>query len=202
MTTAISRHDRFPWAWVVAVTVWTLLIAAGFGALLRYDFRTGEKARPDAGAAAVLAPWLIDRPFHLAIGLHPKCPCSRATVAELERLATSCDNEFDCIVLATTPAHAGDDWLDTPLLRAVRERLGATVVHDVNGVLAAELGMKTSGAIVLFDRTGEVRFSGGVTGSRGHEGDNDGEAAVRHIVHGQLHGGAVCSPVFGCPLVH
>jgi hypothetical protein len=42
-------------------------------------------------------------------------------------------------------------------------------------------------------------FSGGITGSRGHAGDNDGEQALLEaLTHG---GGArATASVFGCPL--
>lgn len=188
-------------AWSAVVVAWAALLLGGFGSLLAYEFRRGEQAAPSAGAATVLAEWLGERPFQLVLALHPKCPCSRASVAELERLAAQCDGELDYLVLVAAPAGAGDDWLEAPLVRELREKLNATIVHDANGSLAGQLGMHTSGAVVLIDRAGETRFFGGITASRGHEGDSAGEDAIRDIVGGGS-APSSCSPVFGCPLAH
>jgi hypothetical protein len=49
-----------------------------------------------------------------------------------------------------------------------------TAVADPDGEEAQRFGAATSGHVLLFDPAGELRFSGGITASRGHVGDNDG----------------------------
>ena len=58
---------------------------------------------------------------------------------------------------------------------------------------------ETSGQTALYDATGNLLFSGGITSARGHEGDNDGRAAVVSLLTSD---GAEEreTPVFGCPL--
>jgi hypothetical protein len=44
-------------------------------------------------------------------------------------------------------------------------------------------------------------FSGGITASRGHQGDNAGRAAITSLVLGEAHGPELLrSPVYGCQL--
>jgi hypothetical protein len=71
------------------------------------------------------------------------------------------------------------------------------IIDDVGGREAARYGIVTSGHVLLFDPSGARLFSGGITGSRAHEGDNDGAEAVVRLVMGS--GPAVpAHPVFGC----
>jgi hypothetical protein len=51
----------------------------------------------------------------------------------------------------------------------------------------------------VFDRSGTLTFSGGITGSRGHAGENAGESAVlAALTHEPLE--RERTPVFGCSL--
>jgi len=66
-------------------------------------------------------------------------------------------------------------------------------------VEARRFGVETSGQTLLYDAGGRLIFSGGITGSRGHAGDNAGEAAlVALLTSGQADRRA--TSVFGCPL--
>jgi hypothetical protein len=52
----------------------------------------------------------------------------------------------------------------------------------------------------LYAPTGKLLFSGGITASRGHEGDNVGRSAiVSFILNG--HAPVNHTPVFGCSLL-
>ena len=57
----------------------------------------------------------------------------------------------------------------------------------------------TSGQTLLFDRDGDLIFSGGITGGRGHSGDNAGRDAIVSLVES---GESTLdeTPVFGCSL--
>jgi hypothetical protein len=70
---------------------------------------------------------------------------------------------------------------------------------DEAGREAARFGATTSGHVLLYDRGGRLRFSGGITASRGHVGDNAGRAALLGLlIHGETE--RERTPVFGCPL--
>ena len=70
---------------------------------------------------------------------------------------------------------------------------------DENGAEADRLGAKTSGHTVVFGRNGAVLFSGGITASRGHVGDNAGENAVLAALKQEMPDRRQ-TPVFGCSL--
>ena len=78
---------------------------------------------------------------------------------------------------------------------------GARVVlvdRDADGVEAARFGAKTSGQALLYAADGRLLFHGGLTPSRGHEGDNEGLRRVTAILDGKAARDE--SPVFGCSL--
>ncbi len=64
---------------------------------------------------------------------------------------------------------------------------------------AHRFGAKTSGDVVVYDIVGKRRFSGGITGSRGHVGPNVGHEMVEMLVHGRTTASYEL-PVFGCAL--
>ena len=53
--------------------------------------------------------------------------------------------------------------------------------------------------VLLFDPEGALRFRGGVTSGRGHEGNNDGAAALESALRGRP-GARAWARVFGCGL--
>ena len=76
---------------------------------------------------------------------------------------------------------------------------GASIVRDDEGAEAHRFGVETSGQTLLYDRSGALVFSGGITGSRGHAGENAGELAlISLLTNGRSDRRA--TSVFGCPL--
>ena len=75
---------------------------------------------------------------------------------------------------------------------------GAATVGDPRAAEAGRFGVATSGHALLFDRDGRLLFSGGITPSRGHEGDNFGASAILARLDGRP--APAESPVFGCPI--
>ncbi len=192
---ALSSNGR----WMLAGVAWCAIIAGGYTLLFRYSFAVGNASTPPPNIPASFASaGSLSKP-RLFLALHPHCPCSGATVRELAKILTRAPNSSDVTVLMFKPADESDEWLEGGLLRQCR-RMNCRVVSDPEGRLAASLGSLTSGRVVLYDARGRLRYHGGITGSRGHEGDNAGEHAVIDILRG---GGdtARSLPVFGCPIV-
>jgi hypothetical protein len=73
------------------------------------------------------------------------------------------------------------------------------VLSDVDGVAASRLGAETSGHTFLFAADGRLLFSGGITESRGHAGDNAGESAIVSLLNNN-HAQRNQTFVFGCAL--
>jgi hypothetical protein len=76
---------------------------------------------------------------------------------------------------------------------------GVQVNEDVDGAEAARFGAATSGEVVLYGADGKLRFRGGITGVRGHEGDNLGLQKLMAAV-ASAPAGVGESKVYGCAL--
>jgi hypothetical protein len=129
--------------------------------------------------------------------VHPKCPCTRASLAELERLQAQ-SPQLDLRIVTLLPEAAGSGWSETPLSRRARELPDALVIKDPTGREASRFRVRTSGETLLYDPSGRLAFQGGITLARGHEGDNAGADAILALASGSS-APATC-PVFGCSL--
>jgi len=81
-------------------------------------------------------------------------------------------------VLFWKPADVADDWVKTDLWREAAAIPGVEVSVDEGGVEAARFRAYASGQTILYDAQGHLLFNGGITGARGHAGDNAGRSAV------------------------
>lgn len=98
------------------------------------------------------------------------------------------------------PAGLAVAWAETDLWSSANNIPGVIVTVDENGVEAQRFESATSGQAALYSAEGQLLFSGGITGARGHAGDNDGRSAILSLL---LTGktAKTQTPVFGCPLV-
>jgi hypothetical protein len=186
---------------VILIAAWTVCAGLGLARMLTYELT------PATGAAAP-AIWPqatgISRDASgptLVLFLHPRCPCSRATLAELERLIAACDRPFALRIVFVRPAGTGDDWNRTDLHRAAERIPHAVVSDDADGIEAARFDAKTSGQALLYAADGRLLFQGGLTASRGHEGDNVGRSALSALISGSR-SNCTQTAVFGCSLVN
>src|SRR5713226_2476071 len=192
------RSFRLKPAWLLALLLWLGLIVGGYAWLLRYSFAAGKaSASPPAIPSSVASPAPSAR-AQLFLALHPRCPCSRATLSELAKILSRAPEACDVTVLMYKPEGEPDSWMAGALLDNCR-RMSCRVRPDADGRLAGSLGSFTSGGVVLYDAKGRLRYQGGITASRAHEGDNAGKQAVIAILRGH-HDSQKPMPVFGCPI--
>jgi hypothetical protein len=139
----------------------------------------------------------------LILFLHPKCPCSRASLTQLERILADLQTRGAALprsyVIATLPEYGFDEWADTENLQRAAKLPGATVVVDRGGIEAQRFGVTTSGAIILFDDTRKRRYAGGITSARGLEGANVGCDSLLALLQGNEANVAEI-PALGCRL--
>jgi hypothetical protein len=135
----------------------------------------------------------------LVMAVHPECPCTRASVNDLEMLMTRCQGRLHTIVLFVEPAGLKADTAAAELWQSAARIEGVTCLHDCNGDLAARFGAGTSGQVFVYDTDGVLQFSGGITASRGHAGDTDGANAIEAIANHE-EPATRQAPVFGCSL--
>ena len=85
-------------------------------------------------------------------------------------------------VLFLHPQGTTGDWESTATWKAAQRLQGVHLVSDRDGSEAERFGAVTSGQVVLYDAKGQLEFSGGITGERGHVGANSGAARVVSFV--------------------
>ena len=182
----------------LAVLGWGLAVGAGHLLLGAHAARPGDPGDPPSRwpGESRIAP-VPDRP-RLLIFLHPRCPCSKASV---EELATILEPFRDRVSVHAVLLRYDErrDGAGSDLGRLVRRRLGVDARPDPGGEEARRFGVETSGHVLLFGPRGGLAFSGGITSGRGHRGENPGRDAIRSLLR---FGDAATPghPVFGCPL--
>jgi hypothetical protein len=196
------RHLRTRKSWItpaLLLAVWIVCIAAGLRMVWQYSYTPAPLAKPPGVWPAAAALTRNHGRAALLLFVHPECPCSRATIGELDRILASVQSRVDVSVLFAIPTGAPAGWSDTDIIRSARRIPGVTVLQDPEGAIARRFGARTSGQALLYDEEGQLVFNGGITASRGHSGDNSGRDAIVSLVlrrSAALHR----TPVFGCAL--
>lgn len=178
---------------------WIAAVAFGGRALLQYENKPGRVGTLSSEWPAHLER-VTDRPT-LVMLAHPRCPCTSASLGELAQLMARLQGKVAAYVLFVKPKEAGRDWEDTNLRRSAEAIPGVKVVIDPDGAEAGRFGAKTSGHTLLFGADGQLLFSGGLTASRGHAGENAGENAILAILNNQTPA-RTRTLVFGCSLTN
>ncbi len=136
----------------------------------------------------------------LVVFLHPYCPCSRATLHELNAVFAQVREPVAQNLIFAIPEKLPGDWKTGGLWQAARHISGARVLEDKGGREARLFGAHTSGDCYLYSAQGRLLYHGGVTGMRGHEGSNRGEDALVSFIN-TGHADTTSAPVFGCSLL-
>jgi hypothetical protein len=183
-----------------ATTVlWLLTVATGIGFIWNYESTPGLAAaapgRWPAASRIERAPGVAT----LVMLAHPHCPCTRASIGELSRLMTQANGRVQAYVLFVKPPNFSDEWVQTDLLASAAAIPGVSVMRDDEGVEAGRFHAATSGQTMLYDTQGKLLFSGGITGARGHAGDNAGRESIVSLLTSDAPAQKE-TPVFGCPL--
>lgn len=184
---------------VSLLAVWIAAVLSGMALMVRYGTSPGSS--PGALAAWPEGTGLaLDRRVPTLLMLaHPRCPCTRASVRELAKLVSRCRDRVSAHVMFFEPVGGGPEWSGSDLWRSAAQIPGVTVHADRDGGAARLLGAQTSGTVFVFAPDGRGLFVGGITGSRGHEGDNAGsDAAKDAVLHGKVQPGGTA--VFGCSI--
>jgi len=188
-----------PRQWPLVAVAWSGLVGLGFLFLLEYGNEPGGDAHaPRRWPRESSLRENPDRP-QLLLFAHPRCPCTRASVEELNRLLASASTAPDTVVSFLLAEDAPPGWERTDLWDSAARIPGVRVVADPGGREAALFGASTSGRVLLYSAAGELLFEGGLTASRGHAGDSAGRAALLDLLRGERPTTRE-TPTFGCAL--
>lgn len=182
----------------VLVAVWGLLVVVGLCALWSYGSTSGDDEMPPLAWPTASRIARDGKPTLLFFA-HPLCPCSRASLAELARIEAICHDRVDTHVIFIAPREADASWRDSDLYSEARAIPGVAVQADIDRREARLFRVRTSGSCLLYGSDGKLLFHGGLTASRGHEGDNRGRSSVEALLLGD-HAEVSTTPVFGCAL--
>jgi hypothetical protein len=169
--------------------MWCGLVGLGLSAYFVHSTTRGESG-VTPGVWPDDATLVRGRKATVVMFVHPTCPCSRSSLAELRTVVDA--GAASVVVVFAGPDVTGPAWDIAGRIPQVMR-----VVDD--GSEAARFGARTSGYTVVYDRDGKLRFAGGITGSRGHTGANVGTDTVRQILAGATDT-LTSHPVFGCPI--
>ncbi len=154
---------------------------------LSADWPLASRIARDTGGATFL------------VFVHPYCPCARTTLGELAAIMNSTEGHVTAHVVFVVPDGENPDWTRNELWQAAQAIPDVRIFVDYKAAEAKRFGARTSGLTLLFNERGTCLFSGGITASRGHAGQNSGRQAVVSCLAG-VRREASCDPTFGCPL--
>jgi hypothetical protein len=193
------RHEMLTSRLAAATVLWAVAVCGGGTLLWKYAATESVAATPPEQWPAESSIVRESGRSTLIVLAHPRCPCTRATISELAILMARVGQSVSAHVLFMRPRGADIDWEKTALWQSAAAIPGVTVHSDPGGAQAALFRAATSGQVVIYDASGRLTFRGGITGARGHEGDNVGLDRALAL----LSGGRADQPtskVFGCSL--
>lgn len=86
-------------------------------------------------------------------------------------------------LLFVKPKQFTEDWAKADLFKRASKIPGVEVMIDEEGQQAKLFGGTTSGQVFLYNPQNELIFTGGITESRGHAGDNIGESTIIALIN-------------------
>jgi hypothetical protein len=185
---------------VAAFAAWMTVTGVTLAAINEYSSRPGSAAQAPTSWPSRSHIARTHGRGTLVMIAHTRCACTRASLAELERLMSRAGDRVEAVVVFVGPPQESG-VLD--LRTKARAIPGVRVVEDPSE--ARLFGAATSGQVLLYDQGGTLVFRGGITPSRGHEGSSAGGETVRRFaVNGAASSSGspqtTASEVFGCAL--
>src|SRR5437899_2755237 len=132
---------------ITLLAIWLLAVAGGIGVLLRYENTPGQintTPRQWPEESRIQRP--KDGPILLMFA-HPECPCTRASIDELNRLLARCRGQLVVEALFFQPASLPQDHVRGSLWQRAEALPGISVRSDPDGLEARRFGAETSGRV-------------------------------------------------------
>lgn len=185
----------------LGILTWLGMILLFNIGLFKYEKMSGRQIPAPSKWPAESALKLASPLSTLVMFAHPKCPCMRASVGELERLMAQLNGKLHVYVVMLVPTGFSSDWAKTDIYETLRHIPGVTVFFDHNGTETSRFGALTAGFTVLYGPDGFLLFDGGITVGRGHSGINPGILAIKQQLEQRELFLVRKFSVFGCSLV-
>ncbi|MGB8352868.1 MAG: hypothetical protein WCD79_03190, partial [Chthoniobacteraceae bacterium] len=145
---ALCNHA---WFSVVCGAVWLAVVGAGMAVLWNYENVPGARLAVPGEWPSASRISRMPGEATLVMFAHPRCPCTRASIGELEKLMAQSHGPVRATVVFYKPHGAPDEWAHTDLWKTAAAIPGVEVRVDEDGTEAAQFGAVTSGFVVLYD---------------------------------------------------
>ena len=179
--------------------LWLAVVAVGAHFFLIYETTPGADGVPPARWPAASSIRHNPDGFTLLLFVHPRCPCTHATLDELAEVLTRHPRGLTAHVIFCKPPGAPDAWERTELWERATALPSVRIWRDEDGAESRRFHAQTSGQALLYDADCRLLFRGGITPIRGQAGPNEGRNAILDLLrHGIPE--RMTTPVFGCPL--
>jgi hypothetical protein len=184
---------------MVGIAAWVVIVSVGMVGVWRYKLT--PKAPGEAPASWPKGSIIPQAPGEATLIMlaHPKCSCTRASLSELSRLMADVHGRATAHVLFVKPDGVPAGWEATDTFRSAAAIPGVVVHVDDDGAEARRFGATVSGYVLAYNTDGTLIFHGGITGARGHEGDNAGRQRLTALLTAGI-ADRRDSPTFGCDL--
>lgn len=177
--------------------VWGILTLSGMGWLMAYSGAPSQTIRPlhhvppNAGFES--------EGFRMAMFIHPFCPCTAASLRELERLLPKSDKPLETMLVFGAE---NLEWKanDSRLWGLAKNITSIHCKTDNEQKIRNSFHARVSGEVFLYSPHGELLFHGGITNGRGHEGANAGSESILSILN-ESRQNFIKTPVYGCSLI-
>lgn len=180
------------------LSIWLLLVSVASLYLVRYQITPGEAGNPPEKWPEESHLQLHQNKLSLLMFIHPRCPCTESSLRELNRLLTVIDEKVSATIVVSLPGNVSPEWTNNQALKALETKKDLLVYYDRTQRETDRFQIKTSGDVALYSPSGTLLFSGGITVSRGHDGDAAGQQLIRLAKSEQREVGH--TEVFGCTL--
>jgi hypothetical protein len=188
------------WRTPCLFAAWLAMIVAGQSVLFHFNWEaTATRETDDAWPQDSGVVRDSNQPT-LVMFIHPHCPCTRASLTGLIAVLTRCHEKLACKVIFVRPPGVGSGWEQTDLWQTAEGLPGVDVEVDSTGNEARKFRAQTSGETFLYDTQGRLLFHGGITQSRGHEGDSSGQQAIISFLENGV-AESTRTEVYGCALL-
>lgn len=177
-----------------------MAIVMGLGILLQYKSSPGPAGSPPEQWPKASRIQPEPNQATLVVAVHPQCPCTQATLAELAWIMTRSQGTVSAYVLFLKPSGFAEEWVKSDLWKTAETMAPVKALIDEGGAETRLFQAMTSGQTLLYDQKGRLVFSGGITATRGHVGNNPGRRAIVAMLR-QGKAPQRNTPVFGCSLV-
>lgn len=178
---------------------WLVAAVGGIIILINYESRAGGTGETPQRWPSQNLLSLDSKLDTLVMFAHPQCPCTRASMEELNQLLARSKNKVAAHVIFFRPANFPTNWAHADLWKTASTIPGLAIDEDIGGATAKKFGAETSGFVALYNPQGQLLFHGGITSGRGHAGDNEGESAIVALLAGR-ESSVKQMPVYGCSL--